>query len=216
MTGSQSWEKRAFQITSSSRLQQAGSGACFKPWPSVALWLLWTLGQLPWRTIVPLGDLVPDAWESGRQVADYFNALQQAYHKSIFNDILLLGQNPLFPQKTKNKELAKVASDTRLLFFFWLETVWHRMTAPWLSNVSTSISSVLAHYLNPSCWPAREHRLAHAGEIYKCCMGLVWLVYKPLIELLWKNSTCCDLLPFEQIASVGKVPPPSFLLFPCK
>lgn len=99
----------------------------------------------------------------------------------------------------KNKELARVASDTRLLFFFLLETVWHRTTAPWLSNVSTSISSVLAHSLNPSRWPARKHRLAHAGEIYKCCMGLAWLVYKPLIELLWKIQPAVIFFPANKL-----------------
>lgn len=202
----QIWEKRAFQTASYSRLHQTDCGACMTLWASVALSFLWTLGQYRWGTIVPFGDLVPDASVKWSQVADYFKALQQAYHKSIFNDILLLGQNPVFLYKIKSKELMRVASDTRLFIFAWDCTTqnWGPL------NISTYISSVLACYLKPLCCPARKHSLAKTGEIHKCCMGQVWLVYKLLIEPL-QNSACC-----EQIASVGRVLPPSLLLFPCK
>lgn len=55
-----------------------------KPCPSIAVYFLWILGQYPWGIVIPYRDLVPNASIKWKQVADYFNALLQAYVINLF------------------------------------------------------------------------------------------------------------------------------------
>lgn len=132
--------------------------------------VLWRIGQYPWGTVVPFGDrgkLQIILMHCSKHITNPF-LMTFCYLAKIMSSYTR-------PQ-LKSLQWYKAINFCLRLY----NTRWRPLP------ISTYINSVLARYLNLLRWPTRKHSLAMTAEIHKCCVGQVWLMYKPLTEPVCK------------------------------